>query len=101
YGMSEYHLVVGDRLLVNAGGPGDSIVALNKNDGSLIWKSQSDPAGYSSAMSLEVGGIPEAIFFTGRRALGLDIRYGRLLWESSQVANNVADIATPIVRGNR
>ena len=101
WGLSESPLVVSDRLLVNAGGPGASIVALNKNDGSLIWKSQSDPAGYSSAMSLEVGGIPQAIFFTGRRALGLDIRDGRLLWEYSQVANNVANIATPIVRGNR
>ena len=101
WGLSESPLVVGDRVLVNAGGPGASIVALNKNDGSLIWKSQSDPAGYSSAVPLEVGGIPQAIFFTGKRALGLDIRDGKLLWEYTQVANNVANIATPVVRGNR
>ena len=30
--------------------PGASIVALNKTDGSLIWKSQGDDAGYSSPM---------------------------------------------------
>ncbi|HEY6659639.1 MAG TPA: PQQ-binding-like beta-propeller repeat protein, partial [Pyrinomonadaceae bacterium] len=49
WGISESPLVLGNKVLVNAGGPGASIVALNKADGSVIWKSQSDEAGYSSA----------------------------------------------------
>ena len=49
WGISESPLVIGEKILVNAGGPGASIIALNKKGGSLIWKSQSDPAGYSSA----------------------------------------------------
>jgi outer membrane protein assembly factor BamB len=101
WGLSESPLVLGDKVLVNAGGPDASIVALNKKDGSLIWKSQSDKAGYSSAMPLQVGDIPQAIFFTGSRALGLDVRDGRLLWEYSRVANNTANVATPIARNNR
>jgi outer membrane protein assembly factor BamB len=101
WGLSESPLVLGDRVLVNPGGPDASIVALNKKDGSLIWKSQSDKAGYSSAMPLQVGDVPQAIFFTGSRALGLDVRDGRLLWEYSRVANNTANAATPIVRSNR
>jgi len=101
WGLSESPLVLGDRVLVNPGGPDVSIVALNKKDGSLIWKSQSDKAGYSSAMPLQVGDIPQAVFFTGSRALGLDVRDGRLLWQYSRVANNTANAATPIVRSNR
>jgi len=101
WGLSESPLVLGDRVLVNPGGPDASIVALNKKDGSLIWKSQSDKAGYSSAMPLQVGDIPQAVFFTGSRALGLDVRDGRLLWQYSRVANNTANAATPIVRSNR
>ena len=70
-------------------------------DGSLIWKSQSDKAGYSSAVPLEINGVTQAIFFTGIRALGVDVRDGRLLWEYQKVSNRTANIATPIVHGNR
>jgi outer membrane protein assembly factor BamB len=101
WGISESPLVIGDKVLVNAGGPGASIVALKKTDGTLIWKSQSDEAGYSSAMPVEVGGTTQAIFFTGSRAVGLDISDGRLLWEYARPSNNVANIATPVVRANR
>ena len=101
WGISESPLVVGDKLLVNAGGPNASIVALSKRDGSLLWKSQSDRAGYSSAIPLMAGGINQVVFFTSTRALGLDLRDGRLLWEYPRAANNVANAATPIVRANR
>jgi outer membrane protein assembly factor BamB len=101
WGLSESPLVLTDRVLVNAGGPQASIVALNKKDGSVLWRSQSDEAGYSSAVLQEVGGIRQVIFFTGQRALGVDVSNGRLLWSYSQVANGTANIATPIVRANR
>ena len=101
WGISESPLVVGDKLLVNAGGPNASIVALSKRDGSLLWKSQSDRAGYSSAIPLMAGGINQVVFFTSTRALGLDLRDGRLLWEYPRAANNVANAATPVVRANR
>ncbi len=98
WGLSESPLVLNDRILVNAGG---TIVALKKTDGSLIWKSDGDQAGYSSAVVQKAGDVNQAIFFTSERALGVDIGSGRRLWSYTQVANNVANIATPIVRGNR
>jgi outer membrane protein assembly factor BamB len=101
WGISESPLVIGDKVLVNAGGPGASIVALKKSDGTLIWKSQSDEAGYSSAIPVEIGGSTQVIFFTGSRAVGLDIKDGKLLWEYARPSNNVANIATPVVRANR
>ncbi len=100
WGLSESPLVLADRILVNAGGPQSSIVALNKKDGAVLWRSQSDEAGYSSAVLHEGGGVREAIFFTGQRALGVDVADGRLLWSYDKVANGTANIATPIVRGN-
>jgi outer membrane protein assembly factor BamB len=101
WGISESPLVMGNKVLVNAGGPGASIVALNKADGSLIWKSQSDEAGYSSAIPLQVNGGTQVIFFTASRAVGLDANDGRLLWEYARPSNNVANVATPIARANR
>jgi outer membrane protein assembly factor BamB len=101
WGISESPLVLGDKVLVNAGGPGASIVALNKANGSLIWKSQSDKAGYSSAIPVELNGTTQVVFFTAQRAVGLDAKDGRLLWEYGKPANNVANVATPIARANR
>ncbi|HUC20739.1 MAG TPA: PQQ-binding-like beta-propeller repeat protein, partial [Candidatus Polarisedimenticolaceae bacterium] len=101
WGISESPLVVGDKVLVNPGGPGASIVALNKKDGSVVWKSQSDRAGYSSAVPLQIGSTTQVVFFTDKRAVGLDLKDGKLLWEYGKAANNVANAATPIVRGNR
>ena len=101
WGISESPLVIGDKVLVNAGGRGASIVALKKTDGSLIWKSENDEAGYSSALPIQVGGTTQVIFFTGSRVLALDLRDGKLLWEYAAPSNDVANIATPVARGNR
>ena len=101
WGISESPLIVGDKLLVNPGGPEASMVALNKSDGSVIWKSQSDKAGYSSAIPVQINGGTQVVFFTSERAVGLDLKDGRLLWEYAKPSNNVANAATPIARGNR
>ena len=101
WGLSESPLVLGDRVLVNAGGRNASIVALKKTDGSEVWRSGSDESGYSSAVVQTVGGIPQAIFFTASNVRGVDTRDGRQLWSYSRVSNRTANIATPIVRGNR
>jgi outer membrane protein assembly factor BamB len=98
WGLSESPLVLADRILVNAGG---TIVALKKTDGSQIWRSQGDEAGYSSAVVQQTGNISQAIYFTSQRVLAVDVNSGKQLWSYGQVANNVANIATPVVRGNR
>lgn len=101
WGISESPLIVGNKVLVNPGGPGASVVALNKNDGSVIWKSQSDGAGYSSAIPVQVNGGTQVVFFTDARAVGLDLNDGKLLWEYARPSNNVANVATPVARANR
>ena len=101
WGLSESPLVLSDRIIVTPGGSGAAIVALKKTDGSLIWKTQSDEPGYSSAVLHTIGTIQEAIVFTAQRALGVDVNDGRLLWSYDRVANRTANIATPIARRNR
>ena len=101
WGLSESPLVLSDRIIVTPGGSGAAIVALKKTDGSLIWKTQSDEPGYSSALLHSLGSVQQAIVFTGQRALGVDVNDGRLLWSYDRVANRTANIATPIARRNR
>ena len=101
WGISESPLVIGEKVLVNPGGPNASVMALNKKDGTVIWKTQSDQAGYSSAMPVQIGGTTQIVFFTDQRTLGVDLKDGKFLWSYPKASNNVANVATPIVRGNR
>jgi outer membrane protein assembly factor BamB len=101
WGYSESPLIVGDRILANAGGRRASIVALNKADGKTLWQNHSDGAAYSSPVVLRTGSFQQVVFFTDQRALAVDPRDGRLLWSYNRAANNTANIATPVVRGNR
>jgi outer membrane protein assembly factor BamB len=98
WGMSESPLVDGDRLIVTPGGRGSAIVALNKKTGETIWKSQSDRAGYSSAITFDLGGIHQMAILTGNAAVGLNLQNGELLWRYDKVSNRTANIATPIYR---
>ena len=100
WGLSESPLIDHGRVIVNAGGRGASVVALNKNDGSVIWKSESDEAGYSSAVIAEVGGIKMYVMLTGEAAIGLRADTGELLWRYTPVSNRTANVATPIVHGD-
>lgn len=101
WGYSESPLVVGDRIVLNAGGRRASIVAIDKTDGKALWQNHGDEAGYSSPVLLRTGSLQQVVFFTGERALAVDPRDGRLLWSYDRASNNTANIATPVVRGNR
>jgi outer membrane protein assembly factor BamB len=97
WGYSESPLVDGDRLIATPGGPAAAVVALNKNTGDLLWKSQNDRPGYSSAVALDIGGTHALALLTAEAAIGLDAKDGALLWRYPRVANRTANVATPIV----
>ena len=101
WGYSESPLVVADRVIVHAGGPKASIVALNKLTGAMLWSSESDGAAYSSGVIARVGEVTQAIYFSDHRTLGVDVHDGRLLWSYDRASNDTANVATPIVSGTR
>jgi outer membrane protein assembly factor BamB len=96
WGYTESPLVDGDRLIVAPGGPGAAVVALNKNTGDVLWKSQNDRPGYSSAIAFDIGATRALAVLTAEAAIGLDARNGALLWRYARVANRTANVATPI-----
>ena len=98
WGISESPLVDGDRVIVNAGGPGASVVALNKDTGEELWKTQSDEAGYSSAVVAVLGGKRQYVVFTGEALIGILAENGELLWRYATASNSTANVATPVVR---
>ena len=101
WGISESPLIDGDRLIVMPGGRDGSLVALNKADGALVWKSGTDGAGYSSAIISEFEGVRQVIAMNESAVVGVRADNGQQLWRYTEVANQTANIATPIVSNGR
>ncbi|MFV0442519.1 MAG: PQQ-binding-like beta-propeller repeat protein [Planctomycetaceae bacterium] len=108
WGFSESPLVDGDWVLCTPGGRDAMIVALNKKDGSLVWKSAipelgengKDGAGYASIVISNGAGVKQYVTTVGRGTIGVRAKDGKFLWGYNPVANGVANIPTPIVDGD-
>lgn len=106
--FSESPLVDGDKVVCTPGTPQDLMCALNRRTGAVIWKTQApglgghgkDGAGYSSIVPAEIGGVRQYVQFTGRGVVGVRASDGKLLWRSDAGTNDVANITTPLVKGN-
>jgi outer membrane protein assembly factor BamB len=97
WGISESPLVDGNKLVVTPGGADGGIVALDKNDGKLIWKSKQEGyAAYSSLTVVESGGVRQYATLTSTGAVGVSAATGEVLWTYGRVANRTANIATPL-----
>ncbi len=105
---SESPLVDGDRLICTPGGEDAALVALDKLTGEVIWKSTvpnlgqqgKDGAAYSSAVVAEIEGVRQYVQLLGRGVVGVEAGTGRFLWGYNRIANSVANVTTPAVRGN-
>jgi outer membrane protein assembly factor BamB len=106
--FSESPLVDGDRVIVTPGHVAAVMVALDKKTGKEIWKTRgtrlgplgADGAAYSSAVLSEAAGTRQYIQLVGRGLIGVEAETGKLLWGYNRVANDIANIATPIVHGD-
>ncbi len=97
WGVSFSPLVDGDLVFTNPGGPnGNSLAAFDKQTGQLRWKSESDPAGYSSPIAVQTGDLRQIIFFTGDSVLGVTAADGKLLWRYPWETSFKVNAATPL-----
>lgn len=100
WAYSESPLVDGDALVVTPGGAEATLVALDKNTGSPIWKAPvpgGEEAGYASIVILEVGGVKQYVQFLQKGVVGIDAKTGEFLWRYDRTAaNSPANIGTPV-----
>jgi outer membrane protein assembly factor BamB len=101
--ISESPLVDGAHLIVSPGGPGASMVKLDKMTGKTVWttKELSDPAGYSSAIAADIGGVRTYLTFTAGAGVGVRASDGKLMFRYDRAANRTANITTPIFHDNK
>ncbi|HQU43982.1 MAG TPA: PQQ-like beta-propeller repeat protein [Pirellulales bacterium] len=100
WGYSESVLIDGDRLICTPGGEEATMVALDKNNGELIWKASRPGdrgAGHASIVPSKVGSTRVYVQTTASGPLGIRADDGKLLW-TYDIPKTTAVIPTPIVR---
>jgi outer membrane protein assembly factor BamB len=101
WAYSESPLVDGQRLICTPGGSEATLVALNKQDGTVVWKSAvpgGDKAAYASPMIVETGGARQIVQFVQGGLVGVDAQTGKFLWRYDKTAEgSPANIPTPVV----
>ncbi len=97
WAYAESPLVDGERLICTPGGPSATLLALDKKNGRVVWKTplKYNQAGYASIIVAETGGIKQYVQFINSGVVGVAAKDGRLLWKYT---GNVGgqSCATPI-----
>jgi len=102
WGFSAHPLIDGDKLICLVGGKGSAVVALNKNDGKLLWKALSvADVGYCPPMIYDLNGKRQLIIWHPEAISGLDPDKGSTYWSQPFKAKAALSIPTPRVDGNR
>jgi outer membrane protein assembly factor BamB len=101
WAYAESPLIDGDVLVCTPGGSDATLVALNKNNGDVVWKCpiEGGEAGYASAIVVEVDGIKQYVQFLAKGVglVGVRAETGELLWQYKTTgADSAANIPTPV-----
>lgn len=83
WGMAESVIIDGDKLICTPGGKDASLVALNKNTGDFIWRTEglNSQSCYSSGIIVERADVRLVVALTVDYLVGIDIETGQVLWK--------------------
>ncbi len=98
-------LVEGGVVLVSVGGEGHSVVALDADNGKVVWKALDDPAATSSPVPFMHGArarvlTREAVFVTGKNVVALNALDGAVAWAFPLADQPLPTSPTPTVAGD-
>ena len=104
YGYCNSPFIVGERLFVHPGGrSGDSIAALDKTDGSILWQSLDDKIGWATPIHYRFNpGAPgQLVYFTAFGPVAVSPDDGKLLWRHEWRTEFDLNVAAPIYSDGR
>ncbi len=110
FGASCSPLVEGDLVLVNVGGKKSmkkdekaitsALVAVNKNDGTIVWHKLDDKASYSSPIALGKGDGRQVIFLTAEGLVAVAPKDGSVFWQFPLKDKLFESSTTPVAIGD-
>lgn len=96
--------MVGNRVLVAVNGKGSSVAAFDTDTGTLQWQALDEPASTSSPVLVaakgRTGGLPDAVFMTTLRVVGLNPLDGTVSWEFPLPFQPSGTAPTPLLAGD-
>ncbi len=98
WGVTENLAISGDKIFITAGGETNNVVAVNKNDGSLIWsnKGMGEKSAYCSPAVITHDGRQFFVTQTESYIMGFDVDNGEMLWTHPQPNKYYVHANTPM-----
>jgi len=96
HGYSSSPILYKDTVIVLVGGKGASVVALNKDDGKIIWKNQDFENSYSTPKVVKIDGEDQLITFMAEEIVGLNPTNGELKWRHEHKNQWKQNVCMPI-----
>ena len=97
YGVSP--LPYENTIIVQVGGPGQAVMALRQDDGSVVWRSGSFLVSEAPPGLIDFDGEQHLVVFAGQAVVGLDPHTGEILWAHPHDAGNDFNFQIPLWSG--
>jgi len=92
-------LLDGNLIFVAGGGPGQSLLGIDKKNGHVVWKGEDDLMTHSTPTAATILGVRQVIFFTQKGLVSLETKTGKMLWRFP-FRYNTSTAMTPVVGGD-
>lgn len=92
-------LVDGDLLYIAGGGPGQSMLAFNKETGAVAWKTGDEKMTQASPVVTTLHGVRQVIYIMQSGLVAVDAPKGDLLWKQS-FPYRVSTACLPVLGGD-
>ena len=89
----------GDLLFIAGGGPGASLIALNKSDGETVWKTGDELLTHANPVVATINKQKQLIFFVQSGLVSVDPANGKEVWRTA-FPFQTSTAASPVVEGN-
>ncbi|MDH6358472.1 PQQ-binding-like beta-propeller repeat protein [Parabacteroides sp. PF5-9] len=102
WGLNEAPLIIGEKLIVTPGGKQHNVVALNKDNGELIWSSpgEGDLSAYCSPLYISDQEVPQIVTMTANHIIGIEAATGKKLWSHKNTNRWSVHANTPVYGDN-
>ena len=92
-------MLAGGLLYVAGGGPGESLLALDPKDGSVVWKAFDEKMTHATPVATNILGQAQIVFFVQSGLLAVEPKTGKELWRYS-FPYKISTAASPVVAGD-
>lgn len=101
WGWSGSPLVVGNMLIIEPGGNGTSVAALEKTTGKTLWQKGSDPAAYAAPMIFSTPKLRGVALFNASGLVGINPTNGDELFRQAWKTDYDVNASQPIHRNGQ